>query len=70
MAYNSTSWTKDALTKEYGAAMLLANDFFFKNYDKTKGRTAQILAMGDPNIGKAGSDVAPAFYTPDMQQKF
>ena len=60
---------KDALVKEFGAAMQLANDFFFQNVGKTQGRTAQILAMGDPNIGKAGSDVAPAFYTPDMLTK-
>jgi len=60
---------KNALVKEYGAAMQLANDFFFQNVGKTQGRTAQIIAMGDPNIGKAGSDVAPAFYTPDMLTK-
>mgnify|MGYP003108979839 CR=1 FL=1 len=60
---------KNALVNEFGAAMQLANDFFFQNVGKTQGRTAQILAMGDPNIGKAGSDVAPAFYTPDMLTK-
>ena len=60
---------KDALVKEFGAAMQLANDFFFQNVGKTQGRTAQIIAMGDPNALKAGSDVAPAFYTPDMLTK-
>ena len=60
---------KNALIGEFGAAMQLANDFFFQNVGKTQGRTAQILAMGDPNIVKAGSDVAPAFYTPDMLTK-
>ena len=60
---------KNALVNEFGAAMQLANDFFFQNVGKTQGRTAQILAMGDPNIVKAGSDVAPAFYTPDMLTK-
>jgi hypothetical protein len=60
---------KDALVSEFGAAMQLANDFFFQNVGKTQGRTAQIIAMGDPNALKAGADVAPAFYTPDMLTK-
>ncbi len=60
---------KNALVNEFGAAMQLANDFFFQNVGKTQGRTAQIIAMGDPNALKAGSDVAPAFYTPDMLTK-
>ena len=49
--------------------MRLANDFFFNNVAKTQGRTAQIIAMGDPNALKAGSDFKPAFYTPDMLTK-
>ena len=60
---------KNALIGEFGAAMQLANDFFFQNVGKTQGRTAQIIAMGDPNALKAGSDFAPAFYTPDMLTK-
>jgi hypothetical protein len=60
---------KDGLVKEFGAAMQLANDFFFNNVAKTQGRTAQIIAMGDPNALKAGADFKPAFYTPDMLTK-
>tara|TARA_Y100001963_G_scaffold17580_1_gene21720 strand:+ start:5263 stop:8091 length:2829 start_codon:yes stop_codon:yes gene_type:complete len=60
---------KDALKKEYGAGMLLANDFFFGNFDKLKGRTSQILKMADKNITKATGDVEPGFYTPDMLTK-
>ena len=60
---------KAGLVQEFGAAMQLANDFFFQNKDTFKGRTKQILEMADKNIAKATDDVNPGFYTPDSLTK-
>jgi len=60
---------KAGLVQEFGAAMHLANDFFFQNKDTFKGRTKQILEMADRNIAKATDDVNPGFYTPDSLTK-
>ena len=56
---------KAGLVQEFGAAMQLANDFFFQNKDTFKGRTKQILELADKNIAKATDDLNPGFYTPD-----
>ena len=54
---------KQALVKEFGGAMGIANNFFFDNVNFTKGRVAQILGLADKNIAKATGDIDPGMLT-------
>jgi len=61
---------KNALVKEFSSAYTMANEFFFKNEDLMKGRTAQVLTNADYNISKHGAPVSPGVRTEDMMAQY